>query len=94
MAAVECPPQLEELAEIVNGDVTEAPFEGLPTPTSSEVATAGAAPETLIATSVTQDAPPCPHDLTCRVWAPVDAETLVLIELLLMIVLALLLSNE
>jgi hypothetical protein len=94
MAAVECPPQLEELAEIVKGELTDAPLEGLPTPTSSEEATAGAAPETLMATSVTQDAPPCPHDLTCRVWDPVDVETLVLMELLLMMVLALLLSSE
>lgn len=37
---------------------------------------------TEIETSVTQDAPWLPHDLTCRTCEPVDADTPALIEVL------------
>lgn len=55
---------------------------------------AATAATTVMATSVTQEAPPVPHDLTCRVCAPVDAVTLASTELPLMMVVVGLLSSE
>lgn len=51
-------------------------------------------PLTVTVTSVTQEAPLSPHDLTWRVCEPEEDETWVSMEVPLMIVVSLLLSKE
>src|ERR1035437_6633639 len=59
--------------------LTLTAFEG-----TTEVSVEGSpgAFETVMATSDTQTAPPVPHDLTCSVWVPSFAVTLVSIDVL------------
>ena len=55
---------------------------------------AAAVPATVMATSVTQEAPWLPHDFTCNTCAPVGAATAVFTEVAYTIVVLVLLSSE
>src|SRR6202161_2011708 len=94
MALVWFSPQEGALAVRANGDVTFPPLEGLVTLTASEETTGGDPPVTVMATSVTHEAPPLPQDLTCRVCAPDGAVTLGFMEVLTTMVVFALLSSE
>ena len=84
------------LAAMLNEVATVAPLPGLLTlmPSELEFEDVVAAAITVMAKSVTQPAPPVPHDLTCSVCAPVDAGTCAFSDVALTMVVSALESSE
>lgn len=74
MAVIACPLHRVPVAERAKGVGTVAPSSGALTVTL--VVELEDAFSTTRLTSVVHEAPPAPHDLTCRTWLPVAAVTL------------------
>ena len=81
------------LATRLKGDPTCAPTPGLLTVMPS-LLPFDVDSVTVMATSVSQAAPPLPHALTCSVWAPTDAGTCALRDAPATMVVSLLSSSE
>jgi hypothetical protein len=88
-----CPRQSVPEATSESGEVTDAPLTGLDT-TTLVVVDVDVPWMTVIFTSVGQEAPLFPHDLTCNTWLPRDAETLAAMDVPEATVVLELLSSE